>query len=120
MPGTSLYWEATMTQGNGGGALQGFSSAINPAGSLSNNAFSDGKTVTEFHDTIGGTSLFRVTGFAADPGQNGYFTSVTGHGTTKTAASASSYSYSAGAATWAWVASIFGFNTSGTTACQAA
>ena len=88
-------------------------------GSASPPTLSNGQTIVAWYDNLLPTpvSTFVVSGFSADPGQNGFVVSVTAHGVTKTMASASSYSYSAGQAAWNWT-STFGFATTGTTAAS--
>jgi len=78
-------------------------------GSMSPITFSTGQTVTDWYDTSGTTTSLAISGFSSDPTQNGFFTTATYNGTSKTAASATGYSYSAGKAIWTWNGSLFGF-----------
>ena len=90
----------------------GYASGVAPFGSASPSTFTDGKTFQALYDyydlNVGGSyGILSVSGFASDPGQTGYFTSITSNSTTYTAAGAAFYSYGSGIATWTFPA--FGF-----------
>ena len=90
-------------------------------GSYSPVTLTGGKTVKAIYDNnsaamcLSAGSIASFGGFSASPGAS-WLTSAKCNGVTRTGASAT-FSYSAGIASWRWSGLLFGFNTSGTTAC---
>jgi hypothetical protein len=110
--------------------LRGFTSTVifgytpTTFGSLTSATLIDSKTCVSCYDdrNVPGSifsAIVRISGFGAtDPGRS-YLYDVTANGVTKTEPTATFYSFSSGTALWQWegatTASLFGFNTSGTT-----
>jgi len=98
---TPMSGTLTAAQYNGGfnvGYQNGSGGTMSPV------TFATGQTVTQFQMAF---TVFTVviSGFSGDPGQNGFFTTVTYNGQSRTAAT-SSYGYSAGVATWTWSSAV--------------
>jgi len=99
--------------------FSGDSSFSNTFGSYSPTGLTGGTTVIAVWDNLhlnsscgtGNSSLFAVSGFSVDPGQD-WVSSITCHGVENTGSGATSYSYGNGIAIWTW-SQIFGL--SGTT-----
>ena len=112
----------TMTQGNwvsGPIVISGYNPSTG-TGALNPTTLSGGYSVAAFYDNKNGPSLietiFRVSGFAADPGQ-AWLTSAKVGANTRTGATAQ-YTYGSGTAQWRWVpplTTIFG--SSGNVSC---
>lgn len=81
------------------------------AGTFTPTTTSDGKTVEAWYQqTLTGNSFVEVSGFGADPGQNGWATNFVINGiASKSAASANVYAYSSGTASWRWNTTTWGF-----------
>jgi hypothetical protein len=104
-----------VTEGSAGYDI-GYEQGI--CGSIFRTTFSGGQTIRFIYDdTYYGQAIVGISGFASDPGQNGFWTSVQrGTGTTLTASSASSYYwqylsfYGVYVATWYFSGTSLGCN----------
>jgi hypothetical protein len=104
------------------GYIRGSIGTLTPGGTGNLPGSRTFESVLDYRDFGGGTynhSSFCVTGFGSDPGQTGYFVSITVNGINKTAAGANwsfgAYSYNAGTgeACWNWEGGSVGFNLTG-------
>lgn len=92
-----------------GGYYIGFYNGV--AGSIGRITFSSGQTLEYcMDDTYNNQFLVGISGFGANPGQTGFWTSVRRNnaGTTINSSSASGYSYGAGIASWIFSGILIG------------
>jgi hypothetical protein len=109
---TGATWVSGISTNSGFDATHGSSTGTALPGSRTLTAMYDIVNFDEYLTSY--EAVLVITGFASDPGVEGYFSQASVGGVTLTAATAV-YSYAAGGGQWSWPYQLFGISGSGTT-----